>query len=528
MAFTFIDLFAGCGGFSLGFRAAGFHEKLAVERSGMAAETYIHNLIQSLPDCASQSALGFKARIDKIQELQHLNAAFEIADNQPKEERSQQRVDDLNKQVRSLKGMMDGEFREFVSKDGARLIVDDINNVNKRLKKLLKKSPEEFTADVVVGGPPCQGFSLAGKRGGDNDPRNSLVHSFKEFIFATNPKMFVMENVVGIGSKFKDKDRSTLKDIETYFQSEYHTSPLKVNAKYHGVPQSRPRRLLVGISKEFTKQLKQESIENVSRQLEIALDVDCREASKKDLFTTKQALSSFPLRKNSPYKKQLDRLAKHLKEHGKKSKTFNHEERVHAATTIERFKIYHKLAATNNESLISLRLAGSNDTKKFWHKMLTELNERELISSLDLESFDGKLTQHQIDRINGILISKRLKKIRTQVNPALYKKIKNTSSIFTSKHSQKVLRPDACSPTIMTIPDDYIHYQEPRTLTVREMARLQSFPDQFVFRGKVTTGGKLRKHQVPQYTQVGNAVPPLLAYAIAEAVESVLHKIALP
>ena len=77
----------------------------------------------------------------------------------------------------------------------------------------------------------------------------------------------------------------------------------------------------------------------------------------------------------------------------------------------------------------------------------------------------------------------------------------------------------------MTIPDDYIHYEEPRTLTVREMARLQSFPDQFVFRGKVTTGGKLRKYQVPQYTQVGNAVPPLLAYAIGRQIDEALRAI---
>jgi len=71
------------------------------------------------------------------------------------------------------------------------------------------------------------------------------------------------------------------------------------------------------------------------------------------------------------------------------------------------------------------------------------------------------------------------------------------------------------SPTVMTLPDDMIHYSEPRILTVREMARLQSFDDKFRFIGKRTTGGEHRKKECPQYTLVGNAVPPLLAKAIA-------------
>jgi len=65
------------------------------------------------------------------------------------------------------------------------------------------------------------------------------------------------------------------------------------------------------------------------------------------------------------------------------------------------------------------------------------------------------------------------------------------------------------SPTITTLPDDYIHYSEPRILTVREYARIQSFPDTYEFKGKYTTGGKRRIHEVPRYTQIGNAIPPL-------------------
>lgn len=83
------------------------------------------------------------------------------------------------------------------------------------------------------------------------------------------------------------------------------------------------------------------------------------------------------------------------------------------------------------------------------------------------------------------------------------------------KRNYNVLKPDGQSPTVMTISDDYIHYANPRSLTVREMARLQSFDDSFVFQGKRSTGGNKRKTEVPQFTLVGNAVPPLMARAVA-------------
>ena len=91
-------------------------------------------------------------------------------------------------------------------------------------------------------------------------------------------------------------------------------------------------------------------------------------------------------------------------------------------------------------------------------------------------------------------------------------------NLSTNKRNYNVLKPDEQSSTIMTIADDYIHYNSARSLTVREMARLQSFDDSFVFQGKRSTGGNNRKTEVPQYTLVGNAVPPLLARAVASEI----------
>ena len=91
--------------------------------------------------------------------------------------------------------------------------------------------------------------------------------------------------------------------------------------------------------------------------------------------------------------------------------------------------------------------------------------------------------------------------------------------LATKKHSQRVLHPDKTpNITIVSLPDDYIHYNKklPRTLSVRECARLQTFPDDFIFYGKRTTGGLRRRNDVPQYTQVGNAIPPRLGEAIAK------------
>lgn len=87
-----------------------------------------------------------------------------------------------------------------------------------------------------------------------------------------------------------------------------------------------------------------------------------------------------------------------------------------------------------------------------------------------------------------------------------------------NKRNYFVLKADGQSPTVVTMPDDFIHYSGYRAMTVREMARLQSFDDSFVFQGKRQTGGDKRKSEIPQYTLVGNAVPPLMSRAIGNEI----------
>ncbi len=115
-------------------------------------------------------------------------------------------------------------------------------------------------------------------------------------------------------------------------------------------------------------------------------------------------------------------------------------------------------------------------------------------------------------------VLKRLKVIQESGDYELAKKKLEKMNLKSEKRNYNVLKCECQSPTIMTMPDDYIHYSTPRALTVREMARLQSFDDSFVFQGKRSTGGNKRKSEIPQYTLVGNAIPPLMAKAIAKVV----------
>lgn len=124
------------------------------------------------------------------------------------------------------------------------------------------------------------------------------------------------------------------------------------------------------------------------------------------------------------------------------------------------------------------------------------------------------LNNHKTSNQNDDVI-KRLEIILKEGDYKFAQDKLNKCGLASNKRNYNVLKPEEQSPTVMTIPDDYIHYNSPRALTVREMARLQSFDDSFVFQGKRSTGGNNRKSEVPQFTLVGNAVPPLLARAVA-------------
>ncbi|HCS86890.1 MAG TPA: DNA (cytosine-5-)-methyltransferase [Bacteroidales bacterium] len=115
-------------------------------------------------------------------------------------------------------------------------------------------------------------------------------------------------------------------------------------------------------------------------------------------------------------------------------------------------------------------------------------------------------------------VRERLRIIAKHKDYAEAKKELKEKGLDSHKRNYTVLNPLGQSPTVCTMPDDFIHYSAYRPMTVREMARLQSFDDSFVFQGKRQTGGNNRQKEIPQYTLVGNAVPPLMARAIANTI----------
>ena len=153
-------------------------------------------------------------------------------------------------------------------------------------------------------------------------------------------------------------------------------------------------------------------------------------------------------------------------------------------------------------------------------------NHNEFINSEKnghLEYRNVELSNHQTSN-HSEKVQKRLTAIQKTGNHKKSMEELKGTELFSKKRNYSVLNPDRQSPTILTIPDDFIHYNPPRALTVREMARLQSFDDSFVFQGKRTTGGNRRKSEIPQYTLVGNAVPPLLARGIGMEILRCLMK----
>jgi len=144
-------------------------------------------------------------------------------------------------------------------------------------------------------------------------------------------------------------------------------------------------------------------------------------------------------------------------------------------------------------------------TKPFYVKNTEGLENGEKYFDILNNHKTSNQNETVVERLEVILKNGNYKKSQSELERL---------NLSTKKRNYSILKYNEQSSTIMTMADDFIHYNSPRSLTVREMARLQSFDDSFVFQGKRTTGGIERKNEVPQYTLVGNAVPPLLAKAI--------------
>ena len=307
--------------------------------------------------------------------------------------------------------------------------------------------------DLVAGGPPCQGFSMAGKRVED-DVRNQLVFSYIKFIDLVRPRVILFENVKGFTFAF-DKNKTvkaepySVKVIKKLQELGYNVKPHIIDFSKYGVPQRRNRFILVGVQEECGSPELFESL----------------------LETTK---SSFLQGKGlNEYTSLEEAISDLLRANGE------------APTPDRKGFVSGKYG-----------IAESNYQKL----MRGDYDETHVLP--DSHSF-AKHTPEKTACFKSLLEHYPVRGKRIDGNARKEWDIK--------QRGITVLDPDAISPTITGHPDDYLHYCEPRIMTVRECARIQSFPDWYEIKKKYTTGGKMRKIEVPRYTQIGNAIPPLFA-----------------
>ena len=402
---TLVDLFAGCGGLSLGLEQAGFRPVYVNELGADAMATYLANRLIDHPELARFHSFDI----------------FEVTGD-PTTGRT---------------GQLEGLASELRSRHG------DI--------------------DLVVGGPPCQGYSGIGHRrtftglAKQDVPSNHLYRELAKFVAAVKPKAFVFENVKGLLSSrwTPDGEKGEIwEDVKNAFRSldGYEVHPELVEAKRYGVPQNRPRVLMVGIRRDLgfipddgkpAKGLLPTGLGGAPDPVDLLGDLVDPEYRLKPASTTYPREAETPAQERircDPRTGRTARLGDPLTEH---------EYSVHAPRISDKFR-------------------------------------------------------YMLDNAGAIRPEDQTKKFAQRVIPRRW-------------------GPVGPSITATSLPDDYVHFEQPRILTVREWARLQTFPDWYAFAGKRTTGGRRRagdplagdwSRELPKYTQIGNAVPVWLAEAV--------------
>ncbi|MEZ8542939.1 DNA cytosine methyltransferase [Vibrio splendidus] len=523
-----IELFSGCGGLSLGLKHCDFELTIANELSPMAAESFAYNFFDE-----NLEKLGKEAKPSK--NVFWLNSNF--SDIKPRLRENPftfppvgtKGFSDIPHDTSELKGkLVVGSIVEL------NRLMDEDQNLTDSLKSAFDS---ERGLDLVSGGPPCQSFSMAGLRKRDCE-KNTLPWEFAKFVQHTQPKIAMLENVTGILRAFKDDDGNSFHawyEVAKVFASiGYVPLCLHVNAKLVGIPQNRPRFIMIAvrydhfqtISTRFETNSADEQlfapslnfyqlVKESGSELEFGhLDYfDATKPKHRRLFedsflaslvnakpvTVREALDD--LKKVNPEMPSefISSLNDKFKRLSPRDSLANHDFRSNGEIVQRRFRLYQVLQSIDDRSV----------TKAVFTVLKGDATE--LPENIWLTCSKYKFLQ-----IDG-----ELRPFETAQQFVDYLKAHPTK-----KQTQKALVADAQAPAALSIPDDACHYDEHelRVLTVREMARIQSFPDNFVFRSKVTTGGQMRKFEVPQYTQVGNAVPPLLGVALGLSLKQLLQE----
>ncbi len=320
------------------------------------------------------------------------------------------------------------------------------------------------------------------------NPNENYIEEINDIILSLEILNYSFEDCINTLYPFVNKQskgiefESILSEIRLYKIE----NPFVALASNYGVPQNRERVLFIGSRKD------QKTINDVPPTV--------KETEKVTVF---EALYDLDFIGNDESKHQYENIDFKLKYNGSTEQMQSLIKKRDISGKIDNdgktFAEWSKLGRLNGRF--------KNAKNPFYVK-----NHDELTNSLN--HIVAPLHNHKTSKQNSDVVN-RLQVILKSGDYFDAKKELKKIGLDSEKRNYNVLKPNSQSPTVMTIPDDYIHYSNPRALTVREMARLQSFDDSFVFQGKRSTGGNKRKFEVPQFTLVGNAVPPLMARAVA-------------
>lgn len=364
---TLIDLFAGCGGLSLGMEHAGFSPIFVNEINPVFCETYIQN--------------------------------------------------------------------HNLSRD--RYFIGDINDLNKELDKYNIHFKD---VDLVCGGPPCQGFSMANRQRIIDDPRNNLYKAYLFFLQSVRPKFFVIENVKGMATKIDE----ILLNLKEYLGEDYKFAYSLFNAKNYGIPQNRERFFIIG--------------NRIGINVESIFE-DIRK-DQMPMCPLKDAILDLPSLKPN--------------------------------------RIKNNSAAENDDCGYREVVYKYKDTPFY----------RWINNNNNVEKLYNHKNRYNNDR--DIKIFSLLPQGANSLHPSIedIMPYKSRLDIFKDKY-YKLDENQVCKTITSHMKFDcnmYIHPREPRGLTSREAARIQTFPDDYVFTGS----------QNSWYAQIGNAVPVKLALVIGK------------
>ncbi len=417
---SYIDLFAGAGGLSEGFIQSGYQPIAHVEMNEHAAKTI-----------ETRIAYYYLKEKDQLKNYYEYEKGLMTREN-------------------LLKLIPEEELKSVINKEISEKTIKDIFQVIDTIKT--EKGIDQI--DVIIGGPPCQAYSLVGRAQSshmlipmEEDPRNELYKMYVQFLTKYQPRMFVFENVAGIKTA---RGGQAFKNLQMYMKRVgYEIDCHELNAYDFGVLQSRKRVIIVGWLKGSGYEYpKFDVIHNKAEVWDLLKDLppltpgqEAYEHTVKDMRKVKKYVKENKLRLKE------DVLTAHIA-------------RPHTAQDIEIYKRVINLWFENNR------------------------HER-----LKYDDLPENLKTHR----NRTSFVDRFKIVEGDMEYC------HTILAHLSKDGHYFIHPDI---------------EQHRSITVREAARLQSFPDNYYFEGPRTA----------QFVQVGNAVPPMMAKQIAEKIKAQLVK----